>query len=143
MDNIFACTFNKASVHFQILISIELIFNITRWWFLTNGKLLCSLGTANNQRKPTHIPLCTKMNKLLQKLLLCPNLAHLWHTQRFICSKIRQLWANEIFILCLHKIECSVQKCVYHIFLGQWLRWIFPKILFANSNIPLKDLEWA
>ena len=37
----------------------------------------------------------------------------------------------------------SVQECVVHIFPDQWPRNTFPAVFFANSNIPLKDLEWA
>ena len=31
--------------------------------------------------------------------------------------------------------ECSVQKCVYHVLPGQWLRKTFPGVIFANRNI--------
>ena len=38
----------------------------------------------------------------------------------------------------LNKRKCSVKKCVYHVFSGQWLRKTFPLVIFANSNIPEK-----
>ena len=31
--------------------------------------------------------------------------------------------------------ECSVQKCVYQVLPGQWLRKAFPGVIFANRNI--------
>ena len=37
---------------------------------------------------------------------------------------------------CINNRECSIQECVYHISPGQWLRKIFPGVIFANSNIP-------
>ena len=39
---------------------------------------------------------------------------------------------------CINNRECSIQKCVYHISPGQWLRKTFPGVIFANSNIPEK-----
>ena len=38
----------------------------------------------------------------------------------------------------ISKRKCSIQECVYHILLGQWLRKTFPGVIFANSNIPKK-----
>ena len=35
----------------------------------------------------------------------------------------------------INKRECSIQDCVYHILPGQWLRKIFPGVIFVNSNI--------
>ena len=37
---------------------------------------------------------------------------------------------------CINNRECSIQECVHHISPGQWLRKIFPGVIFANSNIP-------
>ena len=36
------------------------------------------------------------------------------------------------------KRECSVQEAVYHILPELWLREIFPKVIFFNSNMPEK-----
>ena len=41
----------------------------------------------------------------------------------------------------LNKRECSVQECVFHILSGQWLRKTYPRVIFANSNIPEKQLQ--
>ena len=38
----------------------------------------------------------------------------------------------------VNKRECSIQEFVYHILAGQWLRKIFPGVIFANSNLPEK-----
>ena len=38
----------------------------------------------------------------------------------------------------LNKKECSVQECVYHALLGQWLKRTFRGVIFANSSIPEK-----
>ena len=38
----------------------------------------------------------------------------------------------------LNKNECSVQECVYHALLGQWLKRTFRGVIFANSSIPEK-----
>ena len=38
----------------------------------------------------------------------------------------------------LNKRECSLQKCVYQVLPRQWLRKIFPGVIFAKSNIPEK-----
>ena len=35
----------------------------------------------------------------------------------------------------INKKECSIQECVHHILLGQWLRKTFPGVTFANSNV--------
>ena len=34
------------------------------------------------------------------------------------------------------KTECSVQEALYHILPELWLRKIFPKVIFLNSNMP-------
>ena len=36
------------------------------------------------------------------------------------------------------KTECSVQEALYHILPELWLRKIFPKVIFLNSNMPEK-----
>ena len=36
------------------------------------------------------------------------------------------------------KRGCSVQETVYHFLLEVWLRKIFPKVIFMNSNMPEK-----
>ena len=36
------------------------------------------------------------------------------------------------------KKECPVQGAVYHILPELWLRKIFPKVIFLNSNMPEK-----
>ena len=41
----------------------------------------------------------------------------------------------------INKRECSIQECVYHILLGQWLKKAFPGVVFANSNIPEKGFR--
>ena len=41
----------------------------------------------------------------------------------------------------INKRECSIRECVYHISPGQWLRKIFPGVIFANSNIPEKRFQ--
>ena len=42
----------------------------------------------------------------------------------------------------LNKKECSVQECVYHVLLGQWLKRTFRGVIFANSNIQKKDFAF-
>ena len=34
--------------------------------------------------------------------------------------------------------EYSVEECVYHVLLDQWLRKTFPGVVFANNNVPEK-----
>ena len=41
------------------------------------------------------------------------------------------------------KKECSVQEAVYLVMPELWLRKTFPKVLFLNSNIPEKRLEYS
>ena len=41
------------------------------------------------------------------------------------------------------KRECSVQEAVYLVMPELWLRKTFPKVLFLNSNIPKKRLEYS
>ena len=41
----------------------------------------------------------------------------------------------------LNKKKCSVQECVYHVLLGQWLKRTFRGVIFANSNIPEKGFR--
>ena len=41
------------------------------------------------------------------------------------------------------KGECSVQEAVYLVMPELWLRKTFPKVLFLNSNIPEKRLEYS
>ena len=41
----------------------------------------------------------------------------------------------------LNKRECRIQECVYHILSVQWLRKIYPTVIFANSNIPEKQFR--
>ena len=41
----------------------------------------------------------------------------------------------------INKREYSIQECVYHISPGQWLRKIFPGVIFASSNIPEKRFQ--
>ena len=38
----------------------------------------------------------------------------------------------------LNEREFSLQKCVYQVLPRQWLRKIFPGVIFAKSNIPEK-----
>ena len=47
-------------------------------------------------------------------------------------------WVANAYI---NKRECSIQECVYHILLGQWLKKAFPGVVFANSNIPEKGFR--
>ena len=42
---------------------------------------------------------------------------------------------------CVNKRECSIQECVYHILAGQWLRKTFPGVIFANSDLPEKEIS--
>ena len=37
------------------------------------------------------------------------------------------------------KREYGIQECVYHVLAGQWLRKTFPRVTFANSNLPEKE----
>ena len=41
----------------------------------------------------------------------------------------------------VNKSECSIQECVYHILAGQWLRKTFPGVIFADSNLPEKEIS--
>ena len=42
----------------------------------------------------------------------------------------------------VNKRKCSIQKCVYNILAGQWLRKTFRGVIFANSSLPKKkDIE--
>ena len=41
----------------------------------------------------------------------------------------------------INKKECSIQECVYHILPGKWQRKTFPRVMFANSNIPEKTFS--
>ena len=41
------------------------------------------------------------------------------------------------------KMECSVQEAVYLVMPELWLRKTSPKVLFLNSNIPEKRLEYS
>ena len=38
----------------------------------------------------------------------------------------------------INKTECSIQECVYQVFIVHWFRKTFPGVIFANSNIPEK-----
>ena len=37
--------------------------------------------------------------------------------------------------------ECFVQKSVYHIMPKLWLLKIFPRVIYANSNLPEKRMK--
>ena len=39
------------------------------------------------------------------------------------------------------KWECSVQEAVYHCLPELWLRWVFPGVIYTNTNIPEKHCE--
>ena len=38
----------------------------------------------------------------------------------------------------VNQTECSIQECVFHILVGQWLCKTFPGAVFGNSNVPEK-----
>ena len=48
---------------------------------------------------------------------------------------------KSVAYVCSSKRECFVQKSVYHIMPKLWLLKIFPRVIYANSNLPEKRMK--